>query len=65
MDRLETCAAEGHKALVFSQWTSLLDLVEPQLAAAGLGFARLDGATRDRTRRGRAASRRPPARRSS
>jgi superfamily II DNA or RNA helicase len=48
VDRLDTCAAEGHKALVFSQWTSLLDLVEPRLTAAGLGFARLDGATRDR-----------------
>jgi superfamily II DNA or RNA helicase len=49
VDRLETTAAEGHKALVFSQWTSLLDLVEPRLAAAGLGFVRLDGATRDRS----------------
>ena len=29
-DRLETVAADGHKALVFSQWTSLLDLVEQQ-----------------------------------
>jgi superfamily II DNA or RNA helicase len=48
VDRLETCAAEGHKSLVFSQWTSLLDLAEPRLAAAGLGFVRLDGATRDR-----------------
>jgi superfamily II DNA or RNA helicase len=48
VDRLDTCAAEGHKALVFSQWTSLLDLVEPRLAATGLGFVRLDGATRDR-----------------
>jgi superfamily II DNA or RNA helicase len=49
VDRLETTAAEGHKALVFSQWTSLLDLVEPALGAAGLGFVRLDGATRDRS----------------
>jgi superfamily II DNA or RNA helicase len=48
VDRLDTCAAEGHKALVFSQWTSLLDLAEPRLAAAGLAFARLDGSTRDR-----------------
>ena len=48
VDRLDTIAAEGHKALVFSQWTSLLDLAEPRLAAAGLRFARLDGATRDR-----------------
>jgi SNF2 family DNA or RNA helicase len=49
VDRLETTAAEGHKALVFSQWTSLLDLLEPRLREAGLAFARLDGATRDRT----------------
>src|SRR3989304_1529796 len=40
--------AEGHKALVFSQWTRLLDLVEPHLQRAGLDFARLDGSTRDR-----------------
>jgi SNF2 family DNA or RNA helicase len=40
--------AEEHKALVFSQWTSLLDLCEPVLAAAGLPFVRLDGSTRDR-----------------
>jgi superfamily II DNA or RNA helicase len=49
VDRLETTAAEGHKALVFSQWTGLLDLVEPRLAAAGLAHVRLDGATRDRS----------------
>jgi SNF2 family DNA or RNA helicase len=33
---------------VFSQWTSLLDLCEPGLQAAGLAFCRLDGSTRDR-----------------
>jgi superfamily II DNA or RNA helicase len=48
VDRLETAAADGHKALVFSQWTSLLDLVEPQLRGAQLEFVRLDGATRER-----------------
>ena len=37
-----------HKALIFSQWTSLLDLCEPGLQAAGLPFCRLDGSTRDR-----------------
>ncbi len=47
-ETLETIAAEGHKALVFSQWTALLDLIEPQLEAAGIGFVRLDGSTRDR-----------------
>jgi superfamily II DNA or RNA helicase len=48
LERLETAAADGHKALVFSQWTSLLDLVEPGLRAAGVPFTRLDGSTRDR-----------------
>jgi SNF2 family DNA or RNA helicase len=45
---LEEAVAEGHKALVFSQWTSLLDLAEPVLQRAGLPFCRLDGSTRDR-----------------
>jgi superfamily II DNA or RNA helicase len=45
---LEEALAEGHKALVFSQWTSLLDLCEPQLEQAGVSFCRLDGSTRDR-----------------
>ncbi len=45
---LEEAVAEGHKALVFSQWTSLLDLVEPVLAESQITFARLDGSTRDR-----------------
>jgi superfamily II DNA or RNA helicase len=45
---LEAAAADGHRALVFSQWTSLLDLIEPALARAELAFARLDGSTRDR-----------------
>jgi superfamily II DNA or RNA helicase len=45
---LEDAAADGHKALVFSQWTGLLDLVQPHLNAAGIPFTRLDGSTRDR-----------------
>ncbi|MCC6641999.1 MAG: DEAD/DEAH box helicase [Deltaproteobacteria bacterium] len=48
VETLDEIVAEGHKALVFSQWTSLLDLAEPELARAGIGFLRLDGATRDR-----------------
>jgi superfamily II DNA or RNA helicase len=48
LDRLETAVADGHKALVFSQWTSLLDLVEPRLDRAGISYTRLDGTTRDR-----------------
>jgi SNF2 family DNA or RNA helicase len=45
---LEQAVAEGHKALVFSQWTSFLDLIEPHLATANLKASRLDGSTRDR-----------------
>ena len=48
LETLEEVVAEDHKALVFSQWTSLLDLVEPHLRAAGIPFLRLDGSTRDR-----------------
>ena len=48
VEALEDAAADGHKALVFSQWTSLLDLVEPHLERAGIRFTRLDGSTRDR-----------------
>ena len=48
VETLDEAIAEGHKALVFSQWTGLLDLVEPALRRAGLAFTRLDGATRDR-----------------
>ncbi|MFW5878496.1 MAG: DEAD/DEAH box helicase, partial [Myxococcota bacterium] len=48
MESLEEALSENHKALVFSQWTSLLDLVEPHLQARGTGFVRLDGSTRDR-----------------
>jgi SNF2 family DNA or RNA helicase len=47
-ESLEEAVAEGHKALVFSQWTSLLDRVEPVLRGSEIAFTRLDGATRDR-----------------
>ncbi|MDB4988132.1 MAG: SNF2-related protein [Myxococcaceae bacterium] len=48
METLEEALSENHKALVFSQWTSLLDLVEPELVARGVRFTRLDGSTSDR-----------------
>lgn len=47
-EALLNVAEDGHKALVFSQWTSLLDLIEPVLGQMGIDFVRLDGATRDR-----------------
>ena len=45
---LDKVRAGGHKALVFSQWTGLLDRLEPGLRRDGFHFVRLDGATRDR-----------------
>jgi len=48
LETLEEVLDEGHKALVFSQWTSLLDLVEPVLQSRAIAFNRLDGSTRDR-----------------
>lgn len=45
---LEKVIADGHKALVFSQWTGFLDLVEPHLRERGVRFNRLDGTTSDR-----------------
>jgi SNF2 family DNA or RNA helicase len=48
MEVLEEALSEGHKVLVFSQWTSLLDRIEPHLGAREVDFVRLDGSTRDR-----------------
>jgi superfamily II DNA or RNA helicase len=48
LEALEDVVADGHRALVFSQWTSLLDLIEPHLTGAGIAFTRLDGSTVDR-----------------
>lgn len=35
--------AEGTKTIVFSQWTSFLDIIEPQLNLRGIVFTRIDG----------------------
>ena len=38
----------GHRTLVFSQFTSMLDLIAPSLDEAGISWCRLDGSTKDR-----------------
>jgi superfamily II DNA or RNA helicase len=48
LESLEESLDLGHRALVFSQWTSLLDLVEKRLSEKEVRFSRLDGATRGR-----------------
>jgi SNF2 family DNA or RNA helicase len=40
--------AEGKRALLFSQFTSMLDLIEPELPALGVRHVRLTGDTKDR-----------------
>jgi SNF2 family DNA or RNA helicase len=51
LEQLEEVIAEGHKALVFSQFTSLLAIVRQQLDARGRVYAYLDGRTRKRQER--------------
>jgi superfamily II DNA or RNA helicase len=47
-EQLAEVLDEGHKALVFSQFTSLLALVRRDLDADGVVYEYLDGRTRDR-----------------
>ena len=39
---------EGRRILLFSQFTSMLDLIKPRMVAAGIPFVELRGDTRDR-----------------
>lgn len=48
-ERLVELIAEGHRALVFSQFTSYLDLVRADLETHGIAYEYLDGATRRRS----------------
>ena len=48
LPELSSLRESGQKALVFSQFRSLLDIVKPALEAEGLTVAQLDGQTRDR-----------------
>ena len=49
--RLREVLEEGHKALVFSQFTSLLKIVRQSLDGSGVTYEYLDGATRNRQAR--------------
>jgi SNF2 family DNA or RNA helicase len=48
LPRVAELVAEGRKALVFSQFTSLLGLFRERLDAHGIAYQYLDGDTRDR-----------------
>ncbi len=51
LPQLQEILAEGHKALVFSQFTSFLALLRAQLDGEGISYQYLDGRTRDRRER--------------
>ena len=48
LESVQEAVEEGHRAIVFSQWTTLLSKIEPGLTERGIDFSRLDGSTRDR-----------------
>ncbi|MEX1118294.1 MAG: SNF2-related protein [Terrimicrobiaceae bacterium] len=48
MELLEEAGDGGHRTLVFSQFTGVLDLIAGDLQERDIAFVRLDGSTRDR-----------------
>ena len=48
LEMLPQMIEEGRRILIFSQFTSMLDLIEPALEALGIAFVVLTGRTRDR-----------------
>ncbi len=48
VDLLETLRKENHRVLIFSQFTSMLALIEAHLIAEEVGYLILTGATKDR-----------------
>ncbi len=48
MERVQDIAGEGHRTLIFSQFTRFLGSARARLEAAGIGYCYLDGSTRDR-----------------
>ncbi len=51
IEMLGEVIAEGHRALVFSQFTGFLKLVRARMDADGIAYSYLDGRTRDRAAR--------------
>jgi SNF2 family DNA or RNA helicase len=51
LDKIEEIVSEGHKALIFSQFTSFLAILRERLAERRVTYEYLDGATRDRQKR--------------
>lgn len=45
---LTSALGQGHRVLLFSQWTKFLDLIEARIDKHAWRYLRIDGATRDR-----------------
>ncbi len=48
LEMLESLIEDGRRILLFSQFTSMLDLIKPELVKRNISFVELRGATRDR-----------------
>jgi superfamily II DNA or RNA helicase len=48
MEQVEDVVAEGHRTLIFSQFTGFLDKVRQRIDKAGIEYCYLDGTTRNR-----------------
>jgi superfamily II DNA or RNA helicase len=48
LEDIETVVEEGNKVLVYSQFTSMLNLIEKEVQEKGWKHVRLDGSTKDR-----------------
>lgn len=48
LELLDEMIPEGHRIVLFSQFTSMLDLIEPELDARGIAWAQITGRTKDR-----------------
>ena len=46
LELVESCVRSGHKVLLFSQFTSMLDIIAKQLDGAGISYFMLTGATK-------------------
>lgn len=51
LEQLQSVIQDGHKALIFSQFTSLLELFKNQLEQKNISYEYLDGQTSDRQER--------------
>jgi len=50
LDMLQQLLREGRRVLLFSQFTSMLELIEQELKQLGIGYVKLTGETRDRSK---------------